>query len=268
MSDFGSRFRLTMITDDVDLATEGDRAGIDRIGVDLEHLGKAARQAGHDTRLSRHSLADLARIAGRLRQARAFVRINPPHPGTADEVEAVLDAGARIVMLPYFTSVFQAEAFVRRVDSRAQTVLLVETAEALKAVPQLVTIGGVTEIMAGLNDLRLSLGVPGHFDVLASVAMDVLAGQVRAAGLRFSAGGVARPAQRTLPVDPDLVLAQYPRLGATGAWLSRSFFRDWPDGLPMAEGIGQVRRRLTEWSLAGAAVLESARARLTAHPSP
>ncbi len=264
MSDFGSRFRLTLITDDAGLAAEADRAGVDRIGVDLETLGKAERQAGHDTRLSRHSLADLARIAGTLRHARAFVRINPPHAGTAGEIEAVLDAGARTIMLPFFHTVAEAEAFLAQVAGRAETMLLVETPQALAAVPQLARLAGADEIMAGLNDLRLSLGVASHFDVLTSAVLDTLAEQARAAGLKVSAGGVARPGQHDLPADADLVLAQYPRLDATGAWLSRSFFKAWPRGLTLADGVAQVRQGLTRWSLAGETALETARQQLRA----
>jgi hypothetical protein len=259
MSDFGSRFRLTLITDDVHLAADADRAGVDRIGVDLETLGKAERQAGHDTRLSRHNLADLARMAGTLRHARAFARINPPHAGTADEIEAVLHAGATVIMLPYFHAVDEAEAFIAGVAGRAETILLVETPGALKAMPRLVTLHGVDEIMAGLNDLRLSLGLASHFEVLTSRTMDVMAGQARAAGIRFSAGGVARPARHDLPADADLVLAQYPRLMATGAWLSRSFFAAWPENLTLAEGVAEIREGLTRWSLASDEALETAR---------
>ena len=43
---FGESFRLTLVTDDAALAARADRAGVNRIGVDIERLGKAAsRQA-------------------------------------------------------------------------------------------------------------------------------------------------------------------------------------------------------------------------------
>ena len=69
MQDFGDSFCLTLLTSDPALAAEADRAGVDRVGLDFERLDKAARQAGHDTRMSDHSLDDLARIARCLTRA-------------------------------------------------------------------------------------------------------------------------------------------------------------------------------------------------------
>src|SRR5947207_2264234 len=73
-SGFGEAFCLTLVTNDVELAVKGDEAGINRIGIDLEYLGKAARQAGKDARLSAHTWEDLARISRCVRRAKLFVR--------------------------------------------------------------------------------------------------------------------------------------------------------------------------------------------------
>lgn len=43
MRDFDNVFRLTLVTDDPVLAATADRAGVDHIGPDLEHLGKRER---------------------------------------------------------------------------------------------------------------------------------------------------------------------------------------------------------------------------------
>jgi hypothetical protein len=59
MPTFGDQFRLTLITADPILAAEVDQAGVDRIGLDLECLGKAERQRGEDTRLSNHKVENL-----------------------------------------------------------------------------------------------------------------------------------------------------------------------------------------------------------------
>ena len=73
---FGDTFTLTLLTDDPLLARQADRAGVQRIGVDLETLGKAARQRGHDTRISSHDWDDLGVIAGSIRRASlAFSRV-------------------------------------------------------------------------------------------------------------------------------------------------------------------------------------------------
>ena len=262
MSGFGDAFCLTLITDDPALAARADRAGVNRVGLDLEVLGKAERQAGEDTRLSRHSLEDLAKIAPALTRADLFARLNPLNPGTRDEVERAVELGARVLMLPFFRTAHEVETFVRLVDGRAHVTLLLETPPAVVRIREIVAVPGVREIMIGLNDLRLAFGVSSHFEVLASPLLDGLAGEVRRAGLIFSVGGVARPDDGSLPISPDLVLAQYPRLNATGAWVARSFFRGMPPDRDFAGAIASLRRRLTEWAAATPEALEQARREL------
>ncbi len=70
---FGDDFKLTLLTDDPGLAADADAAGIDRIGVDIERLGKAERQRCHaGARLSGHSLEDLEQLSRRVRRGRLF----------------------------------------------------------------------------------------------------------------------------------------------------------------------------------------------------
>ena len=263
MASFGDAFRLTLLTNDPALAAKADLAGVDRIGLDLERLGKPERQAGEDTRLSDHRVEELALIARSIRRAALFVRLNPLHAGTRGEVEAALQFGAKVIMLPYFYNGKEVDAFVRHVGGRAAVVVLAETAAALVRMREILAVPGVSEVMAGLNDLRLQLGVHNHFEVLASPLLDTLAREVRNAELAFSVGGVAQPGDRSLPVSPDLVLAQYPRLGATGAWLSRSFVRNVPEA-DFVSAVEQIRRRLDAWAAVPADALERARSELAA----
>jgi hypothetical protein len=167
-------------------------------------------------------------------------------------------------MLPFFKSAGEVEQFARLVAGRSRAIVLVETCAALVRIRDILAVPGVDEVMAGLNDLRLQLGVRSHFEVLSSPILDWLAAEVRQAGLPFSIGGVARTDDRSLPVSSDLVLAQYPRLQATGAWLSRSFFNGMPKEWDFADALAAVRRRLTAWSLASPQELEQARRQLAA----
>ena len=255
---YGADFRLTLLTDDPALAAEADAAGVDRVGVDLERLGKAERQAGEDVRLSDHGVADLVAVAAMLTRATAFVRINPLHPGTQREIETVLEAGAQAVMLPFFDGPEDAVRFVRLLGGRAQALLLIETPAALVQAEEIFAVAGVDEAMLGLNDLRLAMGLASHFELLVSPRAALLAEQAARAGMRLSAGGVTSPSHEGLPVPPDLVLAQYPRLGITGAWLSRSFTA-LCDGRSLAEGVTAIRRRLDDWARASSSELEQAR---------
>src|SRR5262245_4950495 len=162
-------------------------------------------------------------------------------------------------MLPFFRTAEEVDVFARWIGGRAKAVVLVETAAAAVRIRDIAAVPGIDEVMFGLNDLRLQLGVSNHFEVLASPLLDGLAREVLAAKLALSVGGVARHDDVSLPISPDLVYAQFPRLGATGAWLARSFFRDAPPGWDFAAAIAVLRRRLGEWAAASPQAREEAR---------
>ena len=256
---FGDRFTLTLVTDDPGLAAQADAAGVQRIGVDLERLGKADRQAGYpQARISAHTLDDLARLGSVLDRARLFCRLDPPHAGTPEQIERALGLGAQVLMLPFFTDPADAARFVALVDRRAETVLLVETAPAAWGVERLAALSGLDEIMVGLNDLSWEIGVRNRFTLLASPLMQALSSAVRAAGKRFSVGGLGRWEDASLETPPDLIYAQYPRLGADGGWLARSFHRG-PAGFDWPSAVQTLRRRLDHWAGQPPDALETAR---------
>ena len=259
---FGDAFRLTLITDDPVLAATADRCGVNRIGLDLERVGKAERQAGHDVRLSDHRIESLAAVGAALNHADLFVRVNPLGPTTGQEIETALRLGAKALMLPYFDAASEVVTFVGLVNKRAHVTALVETAPAILRLHEILAVPGIDEVMIGLNDLRLEFRVRSHFEVLTSPLLDWIAGETHKARLPLSVGGVARLDDARLPVSPDLVLAQYPRLGATGGWISRSFLRGIGDERDFGPAIAVVRRRLTRWADAPRQELEGARASL------
>lgn len=241
---YGEDMILTLFTNDPALAAKADRAGVDRIGVDLETLGKHQRQGHLATWISDHREADLGPLAAVLARAQLFARCNPIHAGSREEIGRLIAAGVEVLMLPWFKTTAEAETFIRLIDGRAYPVLLVETKEAAAAIGDLCRIPGVVEIHVGLNDMRLSLGWPSHFHVLASDLLRGMADTVREAGLRLGVGGLGRAGDNQLPVPSDLVIAQYPRLGAGAALISRAFFRPpAPDALDPA--IAALRERLT-----------------------
>ncbi len=244
------------------MAAAADAAGADRIGVDIERLGKAERQGGQiAARISSHQLSDLPRLRGVVSRARLFCRLDPPHSGSNDQVERALDLGADSLMLPFFHEAAEAEAFVAAVDGRAETTLLVETAAAAVRIDALAALGGVDEIMVGLNDLSWDCGVASRFLLLTSPLLDSVSRSARAGGKRLAVGGLARWDDQRLPTPADLVYAQYPRLGARGAWLARSFL----DGLgprDLKSAFAALRDRLDHWGRQDGATLETARRRL------
>jgi len=259
----GEHFRLTLFTNSPALAAAADRAGVDRVGPDLERLGKLERQRGMSTWISDHTEAELPAVFAALGRSQSFVRCNPPHASLAQEIERLVGFGAQVIMLPHFHSVGEAAHFVRAVDGRARTVLLVETASAASRVGQLCRIEGLDEIHFGLNDLSLDLGVKSHFAVLCSTLLEDACATLAAAAFPFAVGGIGRALDASLPIPSELVYAQYPRLGATGALVSRVFFKDLSE-TQFAEEVTCARERLTYWSQQSTGRLREAREELDA----
>lgn len=221
---YGNTFLLTLFTNNPALAAQADAAGIDRIGIDIETNGKLARQQYSGGWISDHAELDLQQLRPCLSRAALFARCNPLNTESAAEIDRLIALGAEVIMLPYFNDCRAAERFIHLVGGRAKAVLLVETKAAAEQISALCQIDGVTEIHIGLNDLRLSLGWPSHFDVLVSDFLADLCAVVLESGIRLCVGGIARAGDHSLAVPSDLILAQLPRLGASGALVSRAFF--------------------------------------------
>lgn len=257
----GDGFRFTLFTNLPGLAAVADHAGVDRVGPDLERLGKLERQGGMGRWISDHREAELPAVFAVLGRARRFVRCNPPHAALAEEIERLIGCGAEVIMLPCFHTVDAAAHFVRAVGGRARTVLLVETADSIARVGQLCRIEGLDEIHFGLNDLSIEFGVDNQFVVLCSALLEDACATLAAAAFPFAVGGIGRALDTSLPIPSELVYAQYPRLGATGALLSRVFCT----GLQHTQFVPEVARaraRLSYWSQQSAATLHAAREEL------
>jgi citrate lyase beta subunit len=253
------------MTDDAELAGAADEAGVDRVGLDLERLGKHERQGAYPhLRISDHRIEQLGPMRARLRQARAFARLNPLNPDSPREVERALDAGAEVLMLPYFHSAAEIETFVSLVRGRACVSLLLETAAAADDVEAIARVPGVGEIVVGLNDLSLDLGFSNQFTLLVSPVLERVSREVRRAGLPFGFGGLADPANDALPVPPALVYAQYPRLGATRAFVARRFTALGLRPTDLRHGVERCRTELRRWRGRSQHELESARDELAA----
>ena len=214
---------LLQITNDPAFARRCDALDGFRLFVDLERLGKAERQAGRNTFISAHQLADVGRVRDVLRRSRLMVRVNPWHDGTQAEVDAVLARGADDLMLPMFTSAEELAAFSHAVAGRAPIVPLLETRQALESLDTWIGTPGLVDIYVGLNDLHLSLGCRFMFEPLADGRVDSVADAARRRALRFGFGGIARLEEGLLPGRD--VLAEHLRLGSGAVILSRTFHR-------------------------------------------
>jgi len=258
-----------LMTRDPGIARAATRAGVDRIFVDLELSGKAERQRGRTTIISGHTVADLARVRAAVPHAEVLARVDPPSERTRADVDAVIGAGADVVMLPYFTGPAEVERFVDAVGGRARTTLLLETAAAVVRVDRIAAVPGIHEIHVGLNDLHRSMGLSFMHELLAGGTLDALASRIRAVapGIRFGFGGGAL-LDAPHPVPPRDILREHVRLGSRMIILSRTFTGDAANEADLAARIdlraeiAKIRRAVAEARARSAEEAERDRSRI------
>ncbi len=214
---------LMLITNKPEFAKIAATAGVDRIFVDLELLGKQDRQGHLDTVISAHSMEDVPKVREAIPDTDLLVRLNPLNEGTAEEIETALQYEPEFLMLPMFRTPEELAQFCQMVNGRARVIPLVETPEAADCLPQLVAIDGVHELFIGLNDLHLGLQLNFIFEPLINGMVDRMAATIKEAGLPFGFGGIARIGEGQLP--GELVLGEHLRLGSNSVILSRTFHR-------------------------------------------
>lgn len=219
--------KLMYITNRPEIAQIAETAGVDRIFVDMEFIGKDERQKGLDTVKSHHTVRDVAAVKSAVESAEVLVRVNPIHeampdyPDSAQEIDAVIRAGADILMLPYFKTVGEVRRFLELVNGRARTMLLVETPEAVERIDEILALPGIDEVHIGLNDLSLGCGLPFMFDLLADGTVEQLCFKLRRRGIPYGFGGIASLGNGMLP--SELIIKEHYRLGSGCVILSRSF---------------------------------------------
>ena len=261
--------KLMYITKDPAVAVIAERAGVDWIFLDMEFIGKDARQGGLDTVQNHHTVKDIENIKAAVKKAKVLVRVNPIHdalpnyPSSKDEIEASIKAGADILMLPFFKTVEEVKKFIGYVDGRAKTLLLMETVEAANLVDEILEVPGIDMIHLGLNDMHLELGMKFMFELLANGTVERLGNKIKAKGIPFGFGGIATLDGGALP--GSMVLKEHVRLGSSMVIVSRSFCNtDVVTDLNEVKrifdtGISGLRALEKEASQAGAAYLEENR---------
>lgn len=219
--------KLMYITNDPEIAVIAENAGVDRIFIDMEYIGKSIRQGGMDTVQCFHTVDDVRRIREVVKKAQIMVRVNPLHDATdeycssEEEINAVIEAGADLVMLPYFHDARDIERFVKIVDGRARVFPLLESKDALDNVDEILAVPGIDEIHVGINDLSLDLQKKFMFELLADGTVEYLCEKFKKKGIPYGFGGIGRIGKGDLPAEH--VIKEHYRLGSTCAILSRSF---------------------------------------------
>jgi hypothetical protein len=233
------------ITNRPEVARIAEEAGVERIFVDMEYIGKSYRQGGMDTVQSRHTTADVALLRSTLTRAELLVRCNPIHEATEaygsseDELNAIVEAGADVIMLPYFKTAEEVRSFVRLVDGRARTMLLFETPESVAAAEEILAVEGIDEVFIGLNDLSLGYGMKFMFRLVADGTVERLCRLFADKGIPYGFGGIAALGKGMLPCE--YVIKEHYRVGSGCAILSRSFCNT-----QIITDLPEIRRIFTE----------------------
>ena len=214
--------KLMYITNDPAVAKIAADAGVDRIFIDMEVLGKAERQGGMDTVQSHHVPEDIATVRAAIGdQAEIIVRINPLNPNSQAEIDDAIKHGADIIMLPMWRAADDLRRLVRMVNGRAKVMPLLETDTAVDHLPEALGVQGIDQMHIGLNDLHLCYHQKFMFQLLMDGTVDRLSGLLREVDIPFGFGGVGRPGSGMLPAE--CIIAEHYRLGSQYVILSRSF---------------------------------------------
>ena len=215
------------ITNRPNIAKIVEDAGVERVFIDMEYIGKNIRQRGMDTVQYHHTIEDIYSVKKVLKKSQVMVRCNPIHEKTSkycsskEEIDEIVKAGADIIMLPYFKTVEEVKTFIQLIDGRVKTLPLVETPEAVACIDDILSLDGIDEIFIGLNDLSLGYGMKFMFQLLIDGTVERLCNKFNEKSIPYGFGGIAALGKGMLPSEK--IIAEHYRLGSTCAILSRSF---------------------------------------------
>ena len=182
----------------------------------MEFIGKDDRQGGLDTVQNHHTIQDIRNVREAVSKSQVLVRVNPIHKNhvgyfdSEEEIGKAVEAGADIIMLPFFHTVQQAKSC-----------LLLETPEAAILLDEIMNLPGIDMIHIGLNDLHLAMGMTFIFQLLTDGIVEKLANKIKSKGIKFGFGGIAGLHGGDLP--GSFVLKEHYRLGSTQVIVGRSF---------------------------------------------
>ena len=219
--------KLMYITNRPEIVSIAEDAGVDRIFIDMEFIGKKQRQGGMDTVKNHHTIEDILKVRKVIKKAEIIVRINPLHENykgymdSKEEIERAVEAGADVLMLPYFSKPEEVEKFITYVDKRAVTFPLLENAKAVECLDEILKIQGIDQIHIGLNDLSLDLHRKFMFEILADGTVDKICQKIKEYNIPFGIGGFGRIGHGQVPAEQ--IIKEHYRLGSSYAILSRSF---------------------------------------------
>lgn len=213
--------KLMLLTADPIFAKRAIDSGVDRIFLDLEYINKTERQKGRNTYITKNNVDDIPPLRAVVPKGKLLVRVNPLNPGSKEEIDRVIAAGADIIMLPMVFDKEDVSEFVSLVGGRAVSCPMIETASAMVHLDDILEVEGVDELFIGLNDLHISMNLRFMFEPLSGGLVEFMAEKIKKKGIPFGFGGMAKIGEGMLPAER--ILAEHIRLGSDSVILSRTF---------------------------------------------
>jgi 2-keto-3-deoxy-L-rhamnonate aldolase RhmA len=220
------RHEYALWTDDSALASVAIASGVDYVGPDLEQIDKRLRQPDAANLVSTHRIECLSVLAEIVPAAQRFVRCNAPHIAVNGEIETLIAAGVRCIMLPMVRNAAQVQAVLAQIRDRARLIVMIEHIDLLETLDALVALESVHAFYIGTNDLSRSMQHRTRFGAIADGTLAQIARQLRVKNRRFGFLGLARcdaASESQMPVSPRLSMSAMAHLGATLFLFARSF---------------------------------------------
>ena len=218
------------ITNSVQTSLYVTNSGVSSVMVDLERIGKFARQGHLDTLISSHTIESISLISDCFKSqnscAQLIVRTNPMHESIYAEIDECIDRGAMKLMLPMFKSSSEVEDYLSFVRGRVPVTLLLETPAAFARMDEIFSLPYEFDVHVGLNDLSLGMGLSFMFELLSTGIVEHISFKCRQYSREFGFGGVARLSSQSL-LSPSDILSSHIAFGSNSVILSR----DWRNAL-------------------------------------
>jgi hypothetical protein len=237
--------KLMYITNNPSVMLIAEKYGVERVFIDMETLGKEERQPHMDTVKSSHTIEDIKKARKILTKTEILVRINSLNDGSEKEINDAINAGADIVMLPYFKNAKEVKKFIDYVNGRDKTCLLFETDDSFYNVDEILSINGIDEAYIGINDMHLCFKKEFMFELLSDGTVEYLCQKFRNKRIPYGFGGIARLKYGEVPAE--LIIAEHYRLGSSMAIISRKFCQVTEDStmdeieIIFRDGISEIR---------------------------
>ncbi len=232
--------KLMLVTSDLENIKQAQSAGIDRVFFDLEYINKRERQHGRNTLILHNDIEELPAIRKACTKSELVVRVNALYPHSKQEIDKAIEYGADIIMLPMVMDAEDVRILVDYVAKRAKVMPMIETAQALARIDDILEVKGIDEIYIGLNDLHISMGLTFMFELLSGGLIEYAAKKIKKAGVKFGFGGMAKIGEGSLPAEA--ILAEHYRLGSNSVILSRTFRNEVGDNKDKVDLVTEVKK--------------------------